>query len=318
MLELAGQPALSDFRLEKLAHALRKADNRVTGVGACYVYFVDLASPLPAEHRERLEALLLSGEAAGELPRGASKLYVLPRFGTISPWSSKATDIALACDLTAVRRIERGICYGLEFSDRPSQEEVLKLSRLLFDRMTETVLESSHDAQALFQAHAPAAVVTIPLREEGRTALETANADLGLALSEDEIDYLLASYRELDRDPTDAELMMFAQANSEHCRHKIFNADWIIDGEPQEERLFGMIRTTTEASPEGVISAYSDNAAVIEGWTTSRLMPAPASREYTYCDEPVHILMKVETHNHPTAISPFPSAATGAYGEKRD
>jgi phosphoribosylformylglycinamidine synthase len=156
------------------------------------------------------------------------------------------------------------------------------------------------------------------LREEGRNALQTANSDLGLALSEDEIDYLLASYRELDRDPTDAELMMFAQANSEHCRHKIFNADWIIDGEPQEESLFGMIRTTTEASPGGVISAYSDNAAVIEGWTTPRLMPAPASREYTYCDEPVHILMKVETHNHPTAISPFPGAATGAGGEIRD
>jgi phosphoribosylformylglycinamidine synthase len=256
--------------------------------------------------------------AAGKLPREASRLYVVPRFGTISPWSSKATDIALACDLTAVRRIERGICYGLEFGDRPSQDEVLKLSRLLFDRMTETVLESSDDARALFQAHAPAAVVTIPLREEGRNALQTANSDLGLALSEDEIDYLLASYRELDRDPTDAELMMFAQANSEHCRHKIFNADWIIDGEPQEESLFGMIRTTTEASPGGVISAYSDNAAVIEGWTTPRLMPAPASREYTYCDEPVHILMKVETHNHPTAISPFPGAATGAGGEIRD
>jgi phosphoribosylformylglycinamidine synthase len=318
MLELAGQPALSDFRLEKLAHALRKADSRVAGVEARYVYFVDLASPLSVEHRERLEALLLPGVAAGKLPREASRLYVVPRFGTISPWSSKATDIALACDLTAVRRIERGICYGLEFGDRPSQDEVLKLSRLLFDRMTETVLESSDDARALFQAHAPAAVVTIPLREEGRNALQTANSDLGLALSEDEIDYLLASYRELDRDPTDAELMMFAQANSEHCRHKIFNADWIIDGEPQEESLFGMIRTTTEASPGGVISAYSDNAAVIEGWTTPRLMPAPASREYTYCDEPVHILMKVETHNHPTAISPFPGAATGAGGEIRD
>jgi phosphoribosylformylglycinamidine synthase len=318
MLELAGQPALSDFRLEKLAHALRKADKRVTGVEARYVYFVDLASRLSAEHRDRLVALLLSGATAGELPRGASKLYVVPRFGTISPWSSKATDIALACDLTAVRRIERGICYGLEFGDPPSRDDVLKLSRLLFDRMTETVLESSDDARALFRAHAPAAVVEVPLREEGRIALETANADLGLALSEDEIDYLLASYRELDRDPTDAELMMFAQANSEHCRHKIFNADWIIDGETQEERLFGMIRTTTEASPGGVISAYSDNAAVIEGWTAARLMPEPTSREYAYCDEPVHILMKVETHNHPTAISPFPGAATGAGGEIRD
>ncbi|MDH3864113.1 MAG: phosphoribosylformylglycinamidine synthase, partial [Gammaproteobacteria bacterium] len=318
MLELAGQPALSDFRLEKLTHSLRKADGRVTGVEARYTYFIDLAAKLSAEHRERLEALLLSGESPGRLSKGASKLYVVPRHGTISPWSSKATDIALACDLTAVRRIERGICYALKFGGRPSHDEVLQLSRLLFDRMTETVLESSGDARALFQAHEPAQIVTVPLLDAGRAALETANADLGLALSEDEIDYLVASYADLGRDPTDAELMMFAQANSEHCRHKIFNADWIIDGEPQDERLFGMIRTTTEASPGGVISAYSDNAAVIEGWTTPRLMPEPSSREYTYCSEPVHILMKVETHNHPTAISPFPGAATGSGGEIRD
>jgi phosphoribosylformylglycinamidine synthase len=318
MLELAGQPALSDFRLEKLAHALRKADSRVTGVEARYIYFVDLHTALSAEHQERLEALLLSGEARAKLSEGTSKLYVVPRHGTISPWSSKATDIALACDLAAVRRIERGICYALQFSAHPSRDEVLQLSRLLFDRMTETVLESSGDARALFQTQAPAAVVRIPLLEAGRHALEAANSDLGLALSEEEIDYLLASYEQLGRDPTDAELMMFAQANSEHCRHKIFNADWIIDGEPRDERLFGMIRTTTEASPGGVISAYSDNAAVIEGWTARRLMPEPASREYSYCDEPVHILMKVETHNHPTAISPFPGAATGAGGEIRD
>jgi phosphoribosylformylglycinamidine synthase len=318
MLELAGQPALSDFRLEKLLRTLRKADARVTGVQARYVYFVDLAEPLSNEHRKRLEALLLSGEAPGRLAKGTSRLYVVPRHGTISPWSSKATDIALACDLAAVRRIERGICYALKVSGRPSQEEILQLSGLLFDRMTETVLESSRDAEALFQAQQPAELGTVPLLESGRAALVTANGDLGLALSDDEIDYLVDSYTELQRDPTDAELMMFAQANSEHCRHKIFNADWIIDGEPQQERLFGMIRTTTESSPDGVISAYSDNAAVIEGWTTSRLMPEAGSREYRYCDEPVHILMKVETHNHPTAISPFPGAATGSGGEIRD
>jgi phosphoribosylformylglycinamidine synthase len=318
MLELAGQPALSDFRLEKLVHALRKADGRVSGVEARYIYFIDLAAKLSSEHSERLEALLLSGEAPGRLSKGTSKLYVVPRHGTISPWSSKATDIARACGLTDVRRIERGISYALKFTGRPSRDEVLQLSRLLFDRMTETVLESSSDARALFQAHEPAEIVSVPLQEAGRAALETANANLGLALSEDEIDYLVASYADLGRDPTDAELMMFAQANSEHCRHKIFNADWIIDGEPQDERLFGMIRTTTEASPGGVISAYSDNAAVIEGWTTRRLMPEPSSREYSYCNEPVHILMKVETHNHPTAISPFPGAATGSGGEIRD
>ena len=318
MLELAGQPALSQFRLDKLGRALHRADDRVKGVEARYTYFVDLAEPLSDDHRKRLRALLLSGERPGQLSKGLRKLYVVPRHGTISPWSSKATDIAQACDLHSVRRIERGICYGLQLRGRPAQEEVLQLSRLLFDRMTETVLEASADAAALFQARDPVPLVAIPLKTEGRDALVKANTELGLALSGDEIDYLVMSYRELDRDPTDAELMMFAQANSEHCRHKIFNASWIIDGKAQDERLFGMIRTTTEASPAGVISAYSDNAAVIEGSTTSRLMPASADREYTYYDEPVHIVMKVETHNHPTAISPFPGAATGAGGEIRD
>ena len=318
MLELAGQPALSDFRLRKLTRALQRADDRVKGVVARYVYFVDLAEPLSDKNRKRLEGLLLSGEKRGKLPRGGRQLFVVPRHGTISPWSSKATDIAHACDLGAVRRVERGTCYALQFTGRIAQEDVLQLSRLLFDRMTETVLESSSDAAALFQAHEPAPLVTVPLRSEGRDALVAANTDLGLALSDDEIDYLVASYADLRRDPTDAELMMFAQANSEHCRHKIFNASWIIDGVPRDERLFGMIRSTTKASPEGVISAYSDNAAVIEGWKTQRLMPDHESREYVYSDEPVHILMKVETHNHPTAISPFPGAATGSGGEIRD
>jgi phosphoribosylformylglycinamidine synthase len=318
MLELPGQSALSDFRLEKLLRRLRRIDDRVSAIESRFTYFVDLAEPLSGEQRKRLGALLLSGEKPGKLSKGASMLYVVPRHGTISPWSSKATDIAVACDLTPVRRIERGICYALQFRDPVAEEDVLQVSRVLFDRMTETVLQASSDAAALFQAHDPAPVMTIPLKVEGRNALVIANSELGLALSDDEIDYLVRSYGELDRDPTDAELMMFAQANSEHCRHKIFNASWIIDGEPQDERLFSMIRSTTEANPRGVISAYSDNAAVIEGWTTSRLMPAPGEREYRYCDELVHVLMKVETHNHPTAISPFPGAATGSGGEIRD
>ncbi len=171
---------------------------------------------------------------------------------------------------------------------------------------------------ALFEAHEPAPVSIVPLARKGRDALFAANTDLGLALSGDEIDYLVASYTDLERDPTDAELMMFAQANSEHCRHKIFNASWIIDGEEQDKRLFGMIKSTTEKTPDGVISAYSDNAAVIEGWDGARLMPASSDHEFTYVDEPIHILIKVETHNHPTAISPFPGAATGSGGEIRD
>jgi phosphoribosylformylglycinamidine synthase len=318
MLELTGQPALSEFRLEKLLRRLRRRDDRVTGIDAAFIYFVDLAEVLTAEQRSHLEALLLSGDEPAAMSAAAHRLFVVPRHGTISPWSSKATDIAVACDLTPVRRIERGICYALQFRGQPTHDEVLQLSSVLFDRMTETVLESSRDAAALFEAHEPAPLVTVPLQDEGRDALVRANAELGLALSEDEVDYLVRSYRELERDPTDAELMMFAQANSEHCRHKIFNASWVVDGKAQDERLFGMIRSTTEESPEGVLSAYSDNAAVIEGFTTQRLMPSSLDREYTYCEEPVHILMKVETHNHPTAISPFPGAATGSGGEIRD
>ncbi len=318
MVELPGQRALSDFRLDKLTDALKRLDDRVTAVDARFAYFVDLSAELTAEHRERLEALLLSGEAPATFKRGAKTLFVVPRPGTISPWSSKATDIAMACDLDAVRRIERGICYAISFKGKAESADALALSLQLFDRMTEAVLETSDQASVLFETHAPTPLGIIELGVDGRPALEAANRDLGLALSDDEIDYLVRSYSELARNPTDAELMMFAQANSEHCRHKIFNANWVIDGQSRDEKLFGMIKSTTEASPDGVISAYSDNAAVIEGWQGLRLMPTAGTREYAYADEPIHILMKVETHNHPTAISPFPGAATGAGGEIRD
>ncbi|NND37374.1 MAG: phosphoribosylformylglycinamidine synthase, partial [Gammaproteobacteria bacterium] len=317
-MELPGQPALSDFRLAKLLRQLQRADERVKDVQARFSYFIDLSSKLSAEHRQRLEALLLHGDAVGELPKRAKTVYVVPRPGTISPWSSKATDIALACDLAAVTRIERGICFGLSMSGKATADDVHGLTHLLHDRMTEVVLDDAREARALFETHEPAPVGTVSILDGGRDALVAANTDLGLALSDDEIDYLVGCYNELERDPTDAELMMFAQANSEHCRHKIFNADWIIDGETRGQRLFGMIKSTTEKTPDGVISAYSDNAAVIEGWDGARLMPAPEDREYRFCDEPVHILMKVETHNHPTAISPFPGAATGSGGEIRD
>ncbi|MDJ0698349.1 MAG: phosphoribosylformylglycinamidine synthase [Woeseiaceae bacterium] len=318
MLELPGQPALSEFRLAKLTRQLQREDERVRSVQARFSYFVHLNSPLSKEHRARLDALLLHGEKAGKIARRAKRVFVVPRPGTISPWSSKATDIALACDIDEVTRIERGICYGLDFTGKVERDEVHALVHLLFDRMTETVLDQASEAAALFESHEPAPVGSVAIKEGGRDALVVANTELGLALSDDEIDYLLRCYGDLDRDPTDAELMMFAQANSEHCRHKIFNADWIVDGETQHQRLFGMIRSTTEKTPDGVISAYSDNAAVIEGWNGERLMPKGGDREYHYCDEPIHILMKVETHNHPTAISPFPGAATGSGGEIRD
>ncbi len=318
MLELPGQSALSNFRLAKLTRALQRADERVKAVDANFVYLVDTNAKLSKQDRARLDALLLSGDSPGRFGKLTKKLYVVPRPGTISPWSSKATDIVRACDIDAVERVERGICYGLRFSAKVDDDAVLALSALLFDRMTEAVFVEIDQAAALFAAHEPSPVVSVPLAEDGRQALVSANTDLGLALSNDEIDYLQRCYGDLGRDPTDAELMMFAQANSEHCRHKIFNASWIIDGEKKEQRLFPMIKSTTEKSPDGVLSAYTDNAAVIEGWDGARLMPASNGHEYGFVEEPIHILMKVETHNHPTAISPFPGAATGAGGEIRD
>ena len=318
MLELPGQAALSDFRLAKLTRSLKRADARVVAVEARFTYFVATRTELSKEDKSRLDGLLLSGDKPASLSRGARKLYVVPRPGTISPWSSKATDIARACDIDAVDRVERGICYGIRLKGKAGGEEVLSLSHLLFDRMTEAVFEDAAGVAALFAAHDPAPVGVVPLSEKGKDALVAANTDLGLALSDQEIDYLVECYGDLARDPTDAELMMFAQANSEHCRHKIFNASWVIDGEARDERLFGMIKSTTEKTPDGVISAYSDNAAVFEGWTGQRLLPRTSDREYEFVEEPVHVLIKVETHNHPTAISPFPGAATGSGGEIRD
>jgi phosphoribosylformylglycinamidine synthase len=318
MLELSGQPALSNFRVAKLTRSLKRLDDRIDSLQAQFVYFVSTNDDLSGEERSRLDALLL---ADGTLLRAKTQtrcLYVVPRPGTISPWSSKATDIAKACDIAAVDRIERGICYTLTFSREVGEDAVTKISPLLFDRMTEVVYRDAGQVEALFASHEPAPVAVIPLMTHGRDALVAANENLGLALSGDEIDYLVTSYTNLERDPTDAELMMFAQANSEHCRHKIFNASWIIDGQQQDKRLFGMIKSTTSKTPDGVISAYSDNAAVMEGWNGARLMPTPGDREFTYVEEPIHILMKVETHNHPTAISPFPGAATGSGGEIRD
>ncbi len=307
---------MSAFRLDKRLWALKRIDERVTAVAARYTYWVQLAAPLSGEHRQRLDALLLSGEGPAALPPKATQLYVVPRPGTISPWSSKATDIARACDLADIRRIERGICYAISL--RGGAADARHLAPLLHDRMTETVFESGEAAWQLFAEHRPAPLGIVPLGQEAHAALAEANRALGLALSGAEIDYLVDNYGRLGRDPTDAELMMFAQANSEHFRHKIFNADWIIDGEATGRRLFGMIRSTTDASPAGVLSAYADNAAVMEGPVGRRLLPDAVSREFRYAEEPVHILMKVETHNHPTAIAPFAGAATGAGGEIRD
>ncbi|AFL76163.1 phosphoribosylformylglycinamidine synthase [Thiocystis violascens] len=323
MLVLRGAPAMSEFRLRKLADRLREHIGTPIQPYAEYVHFAQLADApadaLSPDGRAVLERLLRYGpRLSGHEPEGALVLAV-PRPGTISPWSSKATDIARNCGLTAIRRLERGTAYYLTLATGTLDPEMRRAaSAFLHDRMTELALFDLESARCLFESAEPRPSQRIDLLGAGRPALAAANVELGLALSDDEIDYLAASFTALGRNPTDVELMMFAQANSEHCRHKIFNADWILDGEAQTRSLFGMIRHTTEQSPEGVLSAYKDNAAVIEGFEGRRFLPDPASGIYGEHEEEIHLLMKVETHNHPTAIAPHPGAATGSGGEIRD
>ncbi|XGA80566.1 phosphoribosylformylglycinamidine synthase [Halomonas sp. CH40] len=329
MLELRGSSALSAFRHARLLALLQAHAPEVEALSADYVHFVDHRTELSPATRERLEKLLDNGHSQTSaemqtLTDGAQRFLVVPRIGTQSPWSSKATDIAHNCGLGDIARIERGVDYRLRFSATPDEETFTALVALLHDRMTETVLHNASDAAQLFARHDPAPLGSVDILDGGREALATANVELGLALAEDEIDYLVDAFRELARNPTDVELMMFAQANSEHCRHKIFNADWVIDGEEQPYSLFKMIKNTFATSPENILSAYSDNAAVIKGSHAGRFFPTPLTgaddeqAQYAAHQEPIHILMKVETHNHPTAIAPFPGAATGSGGEIRD
>jgi phosphoribosylformylglycinamidine synthase len=304
---------LSPKRLNRLLAALKAQIPQIQQLAARFVHFLELERALTLEEQAILETLLAYGPKA-EAPAAAQHFWAVPRPGTISPWSSKATDILHISGLQAVNRIERGVEYAIA-SDIPLKDKREKLSPL-YDRMTEILLAEGEELD-LFRHPLPAPSVTIPLLTGGRKALEKANEELGLALSEQEIDYLLSRFTELGRDPQEAELMMFAQANSEHCRHKIFNARWTLDGKPQELSLFAMIRKTYAASPSGILSAYRDNAAVIEGSEAPWLLRDEHHR-YRYTQEPVHILLKVETHNHPTAISPYPGAATGVGGEIRD
>ena len=313
VLQLPGPSALSPFRRAKLLQALQPRIPAVTQVAARYVHYLECRRDLNRDELDRLQRLLSYGPPA-RLDFQGQHFWVLPRPGTISPWSSKATDILHICGLEAVERIERGIEYCLAAAE-PLQQRKSELEPL-YDRMTQVLLAEGESAE-IFSHLPPAPLVSIPLLEEGRAALERANRELGLALSADEIDYLVTRFTELKRDPSDAELMMFAQANSEHCRHKIFNARWTIDGQPQDHSLFQMIRNTARQHPAGILSAYKDNAAVIEGPETAVLL-RDGEGGYHYHREPAHILMKVETHNHPTAISPDPGAATGAGGEIRD
>ena len=315
MIVIPGKAALSAGRLEKRLAKIRTQNPQLTALRARFVHFVDLgAGELSDPERSLLGRLLEYGPRDNGSDLDGDKYWVVPRLGTISPWASKATDIAKICGLPQVRRIERGICYVVA----GAINDEAALFYTLHDRMTESVLRSEHEAARLFLRAEPKPLRSIDVLGQGRGAIEDANRTLGLALAADEIEYLEQAYRGLGRNPTDIELMMFAQANSEHCRHKIFNADFVIDGEKQQSSLFKMIRRSTEQSPDGVLSAYHDNAAVIAGHTATRFFPNPESGVYGATREAVHILLKVETHNHPTAISPHPGAATGSGGEIRD
>lgn len=314
MLTIGGVDALSDARRKRLLKSLQKIAPDIQDVSAEFIHFVAENSKLTAAEKKRLETLLAYDQAYRGRREG-QLLLVGPRPGTISPWSSKATDIALNSELTKVARIERATAYYIK-AKKPI--DFSKIAPLVHDRMTEAVFASLKAAEALLAQADPKPLVHIDVLKQGAEALRKANAELGLALADDEIDYLVVSYKELKRNPTDAELMMFAQVNSEHCRHKIFNARWIIDGQEQPKSLFKMIKNTFEKGGQNVLSAYSDNAAVMKGPDAPRFVPDPKTGEYKYNTEPAHIVAKVETHNHPTAIAPFPGAATGTGGEIRD
>ena len=319
VLPLRGVTALSDFRVEKLLQKAAALGLPEVKLKSEFWYFVGSEKALDAATVEKLQALL-AAQSVKETPEAREGLHlflVTPRLGTISPWASKATNIAENCGLEGIERIERGMAVWLE--GRLNDDEKQQWAALLHDRMTESVLPDFQTASKLFHHLESETFSTVDVLGGGKEALVKANTEMGLALSADEIDYLVENYQALQRNPSDVELMMFAQANSEHCRHKIFNADFILNGEKQPKSLFGMIRDTHNAHPEGTVVAYKDNSSVIEGAKIERFYPnAVENQGYRFHEEDTHIIMKVETHNHPTAIAPFAGAATGAGGEIRD
>ncbi|MFV3287857.1 phosphoribosylformylglycinamidine synthase [Pseudomonas sp. NY11955] len=316
MLILRGAPALSAFRHGKLLEQLSQKVPAVTGLYAEFAHFADVDGELTADQQQVLGRLLKYGPSVPVQEPTGRLFLVVPRLGTISPWASKASDIAHNCGLQSIQRLERGIAYYVAGTLSDADAELIAAE--LHDRMTQRVLGQLEQAADLFSHAQPKPMTSVDILGGGREALAKANIDLGLALAEDEIDYLVNAFQGLKRNPNDIELMMFAQANSEHCRHKIFNASWDIDGQAQEKSLFGMIKNTYQMHNEGVLSAYKDNASVIVGNVAGRFFPNPETRQYGAVQEPVHILMKVETHNHPTAIAPFSGASTGSGGEIRD
>jgi len=317
---LRGAPALSTFRIKKLLDDFQNqcSSNSIKSIYTQYVHFAHLHETLDEHETAVLKALLRYGPTHHQTDHHTGRLLLItPRLGTISPWSSKATDIAHHCGLSRVARLERGVAFYVQAQEMTDSDWASLIS-LLYDPMTEQVLTDLKQAQALFDAHPPSVLNHIRILEQGRHALEKANTALGLALASAEIDYLFETFMTLGRNPTDVELYMFAQANSEHCRHKIFNADWVIDGVAEDRSLFDMIKNTFLKTPEYLLSAYKDNAAVMQGFEVGAFFPSPENATYVYHQKEMHILMKVETHNHPTAISPWPGAATGAGGEIRD
>lgn len=319
MLRLRGSAALSPFRLEKILAALQAATPHIAHLYAEFWHFAWVEGALDTKEQETLRQILTYGPRRAEETPTGELFLVVPRPGTISPWSSRATDIARHCGLDKMLRLERGVAYYAKTTDGLPLDagEKRALKALIHDRMTEAVFSSLDDAARLYHEAEPTPLATVDVLAGGRAALEVANGEMGLALSPDEIDYLVENFTRMGRNPTDVELMMFAQANSEHCRHKIFNADWVIDGEPQAQSLFAMIRNTHQLNPGKTVVAYSDNASIVQGEVTARFYPREDGR-YDYVEDEMHFLMKVETHNHPTAISPFAGAATGAGGEIRD
>ncbi len=319
MIILRGAPSHSLFRLQKLQASLSAAGLPVKSVYAEYLHAAEIEGELTADEHEVLAKLLTYGPKLEEHEPVGLQRIVAPRPGTLSPWSSKATDISHICGLAKLERVERAVSFWIELEDGDLDVDQLKaIDAQLHDRMTQVVFSTQNELAVLFRHEEPKPFSTVSVLEGGRDALVVANKELGLALSDDEIDYLTENFTALGRNPVDIELMMFAQANSEHCRHKIFNASWDIDGEAQEKSLFKMIKNTFEMRSEGILSAYKDNAAVFEGSQGNRFFADPNTNVYAPSLEQIDILCKVETHNHPTAISPFPGAATGSGGEIRD
>lgn len=319
MIILRGSPALSSFREQKLLSDFNQASLPVKGVYAEYVHVVDLESELSPEEKTTLEKLLTYGPSREAREPEGTLFVVAPRPGTISPWSSKATDIAHICGLSVVKRIERAIAYYVDFNGGVTDGVLKAVKAKIHDRMTEKVFPALHLLDVLFMHDAPKKLVEVPIMTEGRNALVRADKEMGLALSPAEIDYLVESFSALKRNPTDVELYMFAEMNSEHCRHKVFGAEWTIDGEKKDLSLFQMIKNTYKMHSTNILSAYKDNAAVMNGAKRAgRYYADPKTNRYGWHEEAIPILMKVETHNHPTAISPFPGAATGSGGEIRD